>query len=72
MYGVVEAWFHSFLISALDGGEWLVSRPGRFTPGIHWIGGCMGLRADMDAVKILLPLPNLNGRDHLIDVAYTM
>jgi hypothetical protein len=22
-----------FLTSALDGGEWLASRPGRFTPG---------------------------------------
>jgi hypothetical protein len=32
-----------FLTSALDEGEWLVSRPGRFTsgetaPGTHWIG----------------------------------
>jgi hypothetical protein len=31
----------------LDGGEWSVSRPGRFTPrerapGIHWIGGWVG------------------------------
>jgi hypothetical protein len=24
-----------FLTSALDGGEWSVSRPGRFTPGIN-------------------------------------
>jgi hypothetical protein len=35
--------------SALDGGEWLASRPGRFTareraPGTHWIGGY--LRSD--------------------------
>jgi len=33
-----------FLISALDGGKWLASRPGRFTfkeraPSTHWIGG---------------------------------
>jgi len=35
------------LTSALDGGEWSASRPGRFTPmesdpGTHWIGGWMG------------------------------
>jgi hypothetical protein len=33
-----------FFTSALDGGEWLVSRPGRLTPGervsgTHWTGG---------------------------------
>jgi hypothetical protein len=27
-----------FLTSAV-GGEWSASRPGRFTPGTHWIGG---------------------------------
>jgi hypothetical protein len=36
-----------FLTSVLDGGEWTVSRPGRFTPeerttGTHWIGGLFG------------------------------
>jgi hypothetical protein len=35
------------LTSALDGGEWLASSPGRFTlreraPGTHWIGGWVG------------------------------
>jgi hypothetical protein len=43
------------LISALDGGEWSASRPGRFTPrerapGTHWIGGWVGPRAVLDAV----------------------
>jgi len=38
------------LTSALDGGEWSASRPGRFTPreiapGIHWIGGGAQLKA---------------------------
>jgi hypothetical protein len=38
------------LTSALDGGEWSASRPGRFTPrervpGTHWIGGWLGPRA---------------------------
>jgi len=35
---------HAFLTSALDEGEWLALRPGRFTPGertrvAHWTGG---------------------------------
>jgi hypothetical protein len=43
------------LTSALDGGEWSASRPGRFSPrerapGTHWIGGCAGPRAVLDAV----------------------
>jgi hypothetical protein len=43
------------LISALDGGEWSASRPGRFTPrewvpGTLWTGGWMGLRAGLDTV----------------------
>jgi hypothetical protein len=50
-------------VSALVGGEWSASRPGRFTPGknvpdTHWIGGWMGPRAGMDTVekrKILTP-----------------
>jgi hypothetical protein len=28
----MEVQLHSFLISALDGGEWLTSHPRRFTP----------------------------------------
>jgi hypothetical protein len=32
-YWGVEVSLHAFLTSALDGGEWSVSRPGRFTPG---------------------------------------
>jgi hypothetical protein len=54
-YGVVEVQFHAFLTSALDGGERLASRPGRFThrertPCTHCIGGWMGPRAGLDAV----------------------
>jgi hypothetical protein len=56
--GVLEAWMYSsthYLTSALDGGEWLASFPGRFTPkerapGAHWIGGWVGSRALLDAV----------------------
>jgi hypothetical protein len=44
-----------FLTSALDGGEWSVSRPCRFTPeerapGTNGIEGWMGLKAGVDAV----------------------
>jgi hypothetical protein len=48
-------WIHRttfFLTSALVGGEWSVSRPGRFTPGegapgTYWIGGWVGPRAGL-------------------------
>jgi hypothetical protein len=51
------------LTSALDGGEWSASLPGRFTPrerapGIHWIGGWAGPGAVLDAVvKRKIPGP---------------
>jgi hypothetical protein len=32
MYGGIEAQFHTFLIMALDGGEWSASCPSHFTP----------------------------------------
>jgi hypothetical protein len=53
-----------FLASALDGGEWLASRPSRYTAGIHWIRGWVGLRADLGAVewRNLLPLPGIESR----------
>jgi hypothetical protein len=41
----------NFLTSALDGGEWSTSRPGCFTPCTHWIGGWVGPRGGLDAVK---------------------
>jgi hypothetical protein len=40
-----------FLTSALDGGEWLASHTSHFTLGTHWIGGWVGPRAGLDAVK---------------------
>jgi hypothetical protein len=56
--GVLGEWRYSSthsLTSALDGGEWSASRPGRFTPrigapGTHWIRGWVGPRAVLDAV----------------------
>jgi hypothetical protein len=51
---------------ALAGGEWLSSRPGRFTPherasGTHWIGGCVDPRAGLHDVekRKSLTLPGL-------------
>jgi len=46
---------HSLTL-ALGGGEWSASCPGCFTPmesapGAHWIGGWVGPRALLDAVK---------------------
>jgi hypothetical protein len=46
----------TFLTLALDGGEWSASRPGHFTageraPDTHWIGGWVGPRAGLNAVK---------------------
>jgi hypothetical protein len=44
------------LTSALVGGEWSASRPGRFTPGerapgTHWIGGWVDPRASMEDLE---------------------
>jgi hypothetical protein len=58
----------SFLTSALNGGEWSASRPGRvyprkMTPCTHCIGGWVGLRAGLDTEargKNPLPLPASN------------
>jgi hypothetical protein len=51
----VEVKINAFVTSALQGGEWSASRPGRFTsreraPGTHWIGGWVGPRDSLDTV----------------------
>jgi hypothetical protein len=68
-YGGVDVYIHILLTSALDGGEWSVSRSGRFTPGekapaTHWIGGWVDPRADLDDVekRKFLTLPGLELR----------
>jgi hypothetical protein len=65
-YGGVDVQIHIFLTSALDGGEWSASHPGRFTPretnhGTHWIGGWVGPRTGLDDIdrSKILPLPGL-------------
>jgi hypothetical protein len=73
----VEVWLHASLTSALDGGEWSASRPGRLTsrerePGTHWIGGWVGPRAVLDAVvkrKIPIPLRESNRRIPIVQPA---
>jgi hypothetical protein len=66
-----EVYSSSFSTSALDGGEWSASRPGRaLTPGkgplgTHCAGGWVGPRAGLDTearVKILSPLPGIEPR----------
>jgi hypothetical protein len=73
-YGGVEEQLHPFLPSALDGGEWSASRPGRFTqreraPGTHCTGSWAGPRAGLDTVvrrKIPSPRRDSNPREHLV------
>jgi hypothetical protein len=55
-YGGVDVEIHIFLTSALAGGEWSASRPGRFTPGerdpgTYGIGGWVDHRAGLDDVE---------------------
>jgi hypothetical protein len=55
-YGGVDVHIHIFLTSALVGGEWSTSRPGRSTPeerapGTHCIGGWVGPGAGLDDVE---------------------
>jgi hypothetical protein len=72
-YGGVDVQIHIFLTSALAGGEWSASHPGRFTPfeivtGTHWIGGWVGPRAgleDMEKWK-LLNLPGLDIKEQWV------
>jgi hypothetical protein len=55
-YGGMDVEIHVFLTSALIGGEWSASGPGRFTLGqralgIHWIRDLVGPRAGLDDVE---------------------
>jgi hypothetical protein len=53
-YGGVDVQIHIFLTSALAGGDWSASLPGRFAPSTHWIGGSMEPRASLDNVEKIL------------------
>jgi hypothetical protein len=68
-YGGVDVYNHVFLTSALVGGEWSASCPGRFTSGERvsdklCIGGWVGPRAGLDDMEKgkYLPLPGLELR----------
>jgi hypothetical protein len=69
VYGGMDVYIHIFSTSALAGGEWSASRPGRFTsreraPVTHWIGGWVDPRAglgDAEKRKFLI-LPGLELR----------
>jgi hypothetical protein len=55
-YEEVDVHTHLFLTSALVGGEWSASRPGRFTPRERasrtlWIEGWVNPRADLDDME---------------------
>jgi hypothetical protein len=65
----VDVQIHIYLTSALVGGEWSISRPGRFTPGerapvTHWIKGWVDLGAGLDDLekRKFLTLPGLELR----------
>jgi len=69
-YESVEVQFHIFLTSTLDGGEWPASCPGCLTPrerapSIHWIGGWVRTRADLDAV-MKRKIPASAGKQSLV------
>jgi hypothetical protein len=64
VYEGVDVKIHVFLTSALVGGEWSASSPGRFIPHTHWIVGWERLKTglnDMEKRKFL-PLPGLEHR----------
>jgi hypothetical protein len=66
-YGGVNIWIHVFFTYSLAGGEWSVSRLGRFTPGervrdTYWIGDWVGPRAGLNDMveRIFLALAVLD------------
>jgi hypothetical protein len=67
-YGGVDVYIHVFLTSALVGGEWSASRPGRFTPGTHWIVGLVDPTAGLDDAekRNFLNLPGLELRPSVV------
>jgi hypothetical protein len=62
VYGGMDVYIHTFLFSALAGGEWSASLPCRFSPGerasgTHWTGGWAGPRAGLEDVEKRTSLP---------------
>jgi hypothetical protein len=50
-YGGMDVLIDVFLTLALVGGEWSAPRPGRFTPGTHWITGWVGPRTGLGGME---------------------
>ena len=51
------------MTSVLDGDEWSASRPHRFNPGSHSVGGWLGPRTGVDVYKkIKMFVPGGNRR----------
>jgi hypothetical protein len=71
---------YSFLTSALDGGEWSASRPGRAlpgerTPGTHFTGGWVGLSVGLYTEvrgKILCPCRGPNPDRPVVQSVYNI
>jgi hypothetical protein len=77
-YGEIDILIHIFLNSAPVGGEWLASRPGRFTPGeradgTHLIGVWVDPRAGIDYIekRKFLNLPGLELNPSVVQSRYT-
>jgi hypothetical protein len=56
-YGGMDVYIHIFFTSALAGGDWSASHPGRFTPretvpGKHWIRGWVDPRVGLDPLVV--------------------
>jgi len=50
-YGGFEIQFYSFLILALDKGQWLASHPGYFTSSTHWLEDSVIHRPNLDILE---------------------
>jgi hypothetical protein len=61
-----------FLTSALDGNEWLASRPDCFTPGTHWRWGWVGPRAGLDFMVKIKILPCWGIEPHVLSVTLSI
>jgi hypothetical protein len=64
VYGGMDVYIHIYLTSVLAGDDWSTSRPDRFTPGTHCIGGWVDPRTGLDDFekRKFLTLPGLELR----------
>jgi hypothetical protein len=64
----VDIQIHIFLTSALAASEWSASRPSRFTPGTHWIGGWVDSRAGLDDLEKILDYQDSNSDPSVVQL----